>query len=461
MGFNETVDPMETTGEGAGRYACATNGSGGASPSPAGEGAGRYGTQASGGAPGTHPAEWDVDSADNPGRGSAMFEKLTPEERRKINQAIVDHSQPTYRRLYERFNLLAKGIHFFAFYRYARTLRAQAELAMVAELIAPNPGDIPKIMQRLAGAECIAAMLHPEETGSGKRLARYERVHARLRRDELLAQRTAATIEVARIRADAQLDVARIRGDAQRDCTAMRSDAQKDVTSIRAEKANHMNERRIKTQRDIVQFRADVMAARHNALYPGPETPPPTSDSTPPTAPTESVICSERFSNSAEHMTTTVKDAIPGGDSPFDPPPFKRCSHSASSARQEPRPPEPRISEACTPQSDIPHPTSDIPRHPAFAGDAAPFGRRPDGTKRSHLEYWIRLKQRCREILKMPAEDPDWPPDIRAALALRPPELAAQRLRDVLKRYPRAPTSGESSASAAPADKERRVSESI
>ena len=54
---------------------------------------------------------------------STLFEKLPPQERRKLNRAIVDRTAPSYRACYEQFRLADRDISFYVFYRYARKLR--------------------------------------------------------------------------------------------------------------------------------------------------------------------------------------------------------------------------------------------------------------------------------------------------------------------------------------------------
>jgi len=492
---------------------------------------------------------------------TSFYDKTTPAERQKINHAIVNHMPATYKGIYSFFNLKSKGIDYFAFYRYARKLRDRADAALVTDLVAPDAKASAQLAMRLAAHECVAALLHPEEEGSAKKLAKNERIYSHFRRQELAADRSAAIREVAQIRRASNRECTELRTQAQRDCTAMRTEAQRDMNSERI-KARHdladnraalqreLNHERIKFQRDALQFKADCDAIRdldnfrfkrgHPLRDDSPDPPPPAAPGCVPDAPSQNpVICSNRGQEPAAPATVgCVPDAPPAGarippaldaaqrcpgsrthplgnpfpcasdsDSCLNPNPYPH-SLPASGERSE----SPSASEISNLKSEIP-PLSDAPHghfpdvpgvklsmvelipnsarfagtgdilshhsalrarrsaiastrstqhsapstqhssrssstqhselithdslpHPAFAGDAAPFGRRADGTKRSHLEYWIRLKQRCREILKMPAEDPDWPPDIRAALAIQPPELAAQRLREVLKRYP-------------------------
>ncbi len=72
---------------------------------------------------------------------STLYDKLSPEQRRKLNRAIVDRAQPTYRACYEHFRLADREIGFYAFYRYARRLRGQATITDLADAKGPEAND--------------------------------------------------------------------------------------------------------------------------------------------------------------------------------------------------------------------------------------------------------------------------------------------------------------------------------
>ncbi len=89
---------------------------------------------------------------------STLYEKLTPEQRRKLNRAIVDRAQPTYRACYEHFHLADQQIGFYAFYRYARNLRRQAAVTDLADAKGPE-GMTPHATDPVQLNEAITCLL--------------------------------------------------------------------------------------------------------------------------------------------------------------------------------------------------------------------------------------------------------------------------------------------------------------
>ena len=65
---------------------------------------------------------------------SSLFEKLSAEVRRRLDQAIIDREPAGYRALFAKFDLAKQGVSFTAFYYYARRLRAQTDMLHVADL---------------------------------------------------------------------------------------------------------------------------------------------------------------------------------------------------------------------------------------------------------------------------------------------------------------------------------------
>ncbi len=89
---------------------------------------------------------------------STLYEKLSPDERRKLNRAIVDRAQPTYRACYEHFRLADQQIGFYAFYRYARNLRRQAAVTDLADAKGPE-GMTPHASDPVQLNEAISCLL--------------------------------------------------------------------------------------------------------------------------------------------------------------------------------------------------------------------------------------------------------------------------------------------------------------
>lgn len=113
---------------------------------------------------------------------SSVFERTDPDLRRGIDQALIDRQPPTYKAVYDTFNLRAHGVSFTAFYYYARRVRVAAALAELARTTLPEGASIhdllpqvlshrlleaaidedasPRTLQRLADAYRVASQTH-------------------------------------------------------------------------------------------------------------------------------------------------------------------------------------------------------------------------------------------------------------------------------------------------------------
>ncbi len=89
---------------------------------------------------------------------SVVFEKTDPDLRRRINRAIVDRDPPTYKGVFAKFNLAAKGIGFHAFYRYARRLRARAAMFEMAEMTTCTGTDLPAILPKVLAQRLLEVL---------------------------------------------------------------------------------------------------------------------------------------------------------------------------------------------------------------------------------------------------------------------------------------------------------------
>ena len=69
---------------------------------------------------------------------SSLFEKVPPDLRRQVNQALIDRDPHTYQGVFDKFNLAAFGVSFTAFYNYGKRIRLHA--AWIAAL--PKPRQI-------------------------------------------------------------------------------------------------------------------------------------------------------------------------------------------------------------------------------------------------------------------------------------------------------------------------------
>jgi hypothetical protein len=107
-------------------------------------------------------------SPDKEDRRQTMFASLTPALRRKVDQAIIDHDPPTYRGVHEKFKLAELGVGYSAFYRYARKLRAGADLLNLADMALPDEPQLARTLPRLLAQRLVEVLLHQEDASPGE-----------------------------------------------------------------------------------------------------------------------------------------------------------------------------------------------------------------------------------------------------------------------------------------------------
>ncbi|HKQ48382.1 MAG TPA: hypothetical protein VJZ71_09965 [Phycisphaerae bacterium] len=92
------------------------------------------------------------------GPRSSVFEKTTPELRRKLDRAILNYDPPGYRALYKKYGLPELGVSFTAFYYYARRLRRRAAATDMALTALPDERDSVRLLPGLVG-QCLIDQL--------------------------------------------------------------------------------------------------------------------------------------------------------------------------------------------------------------------------------------------------------------------------------------------------------------
>ena len=112
----------------------------------------------------------------SPATRTTIYDKLPPDLRREVDQAIADRSPPTYNRIYDKFHLDNYGINLYAFYRYARKLRTKTDRLYLAELTLPDDADLGDIAPRLIGQQLLDLLLY-EETPSPQTIYRLTRAY--------------------------------------------------------------------------------------------------------------------------------------------------------------------------------------------------------------------------------------------------------------------------------------------
>ena len=93
----------------------------------------------------------------------AMYAKVSPEIRRDLDEAIVNHKPATYRGIYEKFRLVERGVSFWSFYRYAVNVRSQAEKLHFDELVLPDEAHLRDTLPKLIAQRLLETLLYDEE----------------------------------------------------------------------------------------------------------------------------------------------------------------------------------------------------------------------------------------------------------------------------------------------------------
>ncbi len=111
---------------------------------------------------------------------STLYHRLPPEDRRKLDRAIVDRTHTTYKACYEHFRLADRGIGFFVFYRYARNLRRLAAVTEISDARSPDENDpvaLNEAISRLLTDRLIESL--DDETADSQVLHRLVRAYDR------------------------------------------------------------------------------------------------------------------------------------------------------------------------------------------------------------------------------------------------------------------------------------------
>lgn len=93
---------------------------------------------------------------------SSIFEKVPPTLRDEVDLAIIRRSPPTFAAAYQEHQLWNYGVSYTAFYRYARRLRDQANLASMADLTsaAAENGQIEDSIRALLARQVFDTLLN-------------------------------------------------------------------------------------------------------------------------------------------------------------------------------------------------------------------------------------------------------------------------------------------------------------
>lgn len=100
--------------------------------------------------------------SDKLGTRSSIYARVPRELRAKINQAIADADPPSYRGIYDRFDLESLGVTFTPFYYYARRIRHHIQLLEIANIAGPPDADTAAAVHKLVVQRFIEIMLRRE-----------------------------------------------------------------------------------------------------------------------------------------------------------------------------------------------------------------------------------------------------------------------------------------------------------
>jgi hypothetical protein len=91
---------------------------------------------------------------------SSLFSKLSYEQRRILDRAILNRQLPSCRALYEHHHLANLGISYHAFWRYARRLRKDACKNLMLDPTLADQIDLSAKLPDVIGAHFLQILLH-------------------------------------------------------------------------------------------------------------------------------------------------------------------------------------------------------------------------------------------------------------------------------------------------------------
>jgi hypothetical protein len=130
---------------------------------------------------------------------SSMYEKITPDLRRRVDIALLERVPATYREVYMAFELHEYAVTYMSFYRYARRIRDRGNIAELANIDADTETDLTPAINKLAARQLLEILLNEDTfdprafaalTASIDRLSRFDsRQHARADANALTRRR--------------------------------------------------------------------------------------------------------------------------------------------------------------------------------------------------------------------------------------------------------------------------------
>lgn len=94
---------------------------------------------------------------------SSMYEKITPDLRRKVDIALLERVPATYIEVYMTFKLHEHAVTYMSFYRYARRLRDRANVAELANLDEETDTNLNPALNKLAARQLLEILLNEHD----------------------------------------------------------------------------------------------------------------------------------------------------------------------------------------------------------------------------------------------------------------------------------------------------------
>ena len=122
---------------------------------------------------------------------SSVFEKLSPDLRRAVDVAIIEHCPSSFQAIWMQFELGKFGVSFYSLYRYARRLRERVNLAEAAGLAAEDDPALDQAIEKLATRRLFQLLLETDGADLNKEITALLAAHSRSTKTKLQDRRLA------------------------------------------------------------------------------------------------------------------------------------------------------------------------------------------------------------------------------------------------------------------------------
>jgi hypothetical protein len=97
---------------------------------------------------------------------SSIFDKTTPELRRKLDRAILNYDPAGYLAIFKKYDLPAHGVSYTAFYCYARKLRSRDSVRQLFDPTAPEDDGLVEALPRLIAQFLVEQIMANDQAGA-------------------------------------------------------------------------------------------------------------------------------------------------------------------------------------------------------------------------------------------------------------------------------------------------------